>query len=188
MAAKLSIATYPEKVLKRKAGEAAATSEMRKLIPQMIQAMYENDGIGLAAPQIGISQRVIIVETSQDPRAHKEDRKSGTPGKPALPAGRPLAFLNPKILSKSKETETAEEGCLSLPGIFVPIKRAQNIEVLCQTSKGDSVKIEASGLVARIFQHEIDHLQGTLIIDHLTPVKRFKLRNQLREIAQQNKQ
>ena len=178
---KLSIVTYPEKVLKRKAGETKASAEIQKLVPQMVQTMYDNDGIGLAAPQIGISQRIIIVETSQDPRAHKEDRRKGIRGKP-------LAFLNPRIVQKSKETETAEEGCLSLPGIFVPIKRAQSIEVLCQTPEGDSVKIEASGLVARIFQHEIDHLRGTLIIDHLTPVKRFKLRNQLKEIAQQNKQ
>lgn len=185
--ATLSIVTYPQKILKRRAEQVAPSLELQKLIPHMIKAMYKNEGIGLAAPQIGISKRIIIVETSDNPRATV---KAGN-GKPRTSAstvrGRPLAFLNPIITRKSGKLLSEEEGCLSLPGIFVPVRRAANVEIHCQTPAGKEVKIEAGGLTARIFQHEIDHLEGQLIIDRISPLKRLRLRKQLREIARKNK-
>lgn len=184
--ATLPIVTYPQKILKRQAGLASPGAELQKLIPQMIEAMYKNEGIGLAAPQIGISKRIIIVETSQDPRAVVR-QKSNVKKNPAKTQGKPFAFLNPIIIKKSGKVISEEEGCLSLPGIFVPVKRAVHVEVRCQTSAGKEVKIEAGGLTARIFQHEVDHLLGKLIIDHISPLKRLKLRKQLREIARKHK-
>jgi peptide deformylase len=166
---KLAIVKYPQKILKLRAAEAKASAEITKLIPRMINAMYEHDGIGLAAPQINISKRIIIVESSAHPREKK---------------GKPLAFLNPVIEKKSKETSTEEEGCLSLPGIFVLVKRSETITLVCQTPEGEEVKIEAAGIIARIFQHEVDHLNGKLIIDHTTPIQRFKLRKQLKELSE----
>ena len=181
--ATFSIVTYPQKVLKRRAEVAVPSPELQKLIPQMVETMYKNEGIGLAAPQIGISKRIIIVETSQDPRAVVKKER----GKPFDKTQRkPLAFLNPIILKKARKLISEEEGCLSLPGIFVSVKRAVYVEVRCQTPAGKEVKIEAGGLTARIFQHEIDHLNGKLIIDHLSPLQRLKLRKQLREIARRN--
>jgi len=177
--AKLSIVTYPQKILRARADRAVLNSETQKLIPQMIETMYRCDGIGLAAPQIGVSQQIFIVETSANPRGRNEDREIGIPGEP-------VAFLNPTIETKSKETEIQEEGCLSLPGIFVPVKRAESIVVLCQTSDATEVTIEATGLIARIFQHEIDHLNGILIIDHISAIKRLKLRKQLKEIPKKH--
>jgi peptide deformylase len=168
---KLSIVTYPEKILKRRAGGVEASAEIKKLISSMIDTMYAADGIGLAAPQVGISKRIIVVETSQSPRENK---------------GKPLAFLNPIIQSLSRETSVEEEGCLSLPGIFVPVKRAENIVVRCETPEGKQVTVEAAGLTARIFQHEIDHLQGKLIIDRAGFKKRFRLRKQLTELQKQS--
>ena len=163
--ATLPIVTYPKKILKQKAEEVLnITSQIKSLIPQMIETMYENEGIGLAAPQVGISKRIIIVETSDNPRAAVKQEKS----KPFR--GKPLAFLNPTILKKSGKPVTEEEGCLSLPGIFVQVKRSAKIALTCQTPEGKEVKIEAGGLIARIFQHEIDHLQGKLILDHLSPL------------------
>ena len=161
----LPIVTYPKKILKQKAEEVLRiTPEIKKLIPQMVETMYKNEGIGLAAPQVGISKRIIIVETSNNPRAAV--RKE---------ASKPRAFLNPTILKKSGKS-VAEEGCLSLPGIFLQVKRSEKIILECQTPEGKKVKIEAGGLIARIFQHEIDHLQGKLILDHLSPLKKLKLR------------
>ena len=172
--ATLPIVTYPKKILKQKAEEVLRiTPEIKKLIPQMIETMYANEGIGLAAPQIGISKRIIIVETSDNPRATVRGGKA----KPFDKArGKPLAFLNPTILKKSRELVTEEEGCLSLPGVFVQVKRSEKITLECQTPERTDVKIEAGGLIARIFQHEIDHLNGKFIVDHLSPLKRLKLR------------
>jgi len=172
--ATLPIVTYPKKILKQKAEEILdITSQIKKLIPQMVETMYKNEGIGLAAPQIGISKRIIIVETSANPRVAVRQEK----GKPFDKArGKPLAFLNPVITKKSRKPVTEEEGCLSLPGIFVRVKRSEKITLECQTPEGKNVKIEAGGLIARIFQHEIDHLNGKLIIDHLSPLKKLKFR------------
>ena len=165
--ATLPIVTYPKKILKQRSEEILrVTPEIKNLVPQMIETMYANEGIGLAAPQIGISKRIIILETSDNPRATVKEEKKGSP----------LAFLNPTILKKSGKPVTEEEGCLSLPGIFVRVKRSEKITLECQTPEGRTVKIEAGGLIARIFQHEIDHLNGKLIIDYLSPLKKLKLR------------
>ena len=144
----------------------------------MIETMYAAEGIGLAAPQIGISKRIIIVETSDNPRAtvREEKDKPRTIRQLAEVQGKPLAFLNPTILKKSGKPVVEEEGCLSLPGIFVRVKRSEKITLECQTPKGRTVKIEAGGLIARIFQHEIDHLNGKLISDYLNPLKKLELR------------
>ena len=116
--------------------------EVLSLILQMKQTMNVNNGIGLAAPQIGVSKRIIVV---------KDEKESH-------------AFLNPQILKQSREKQEDEEGCLSLPGLFMQVKRAQRVEVLALTPEGKEVKIEVEGLASRIFQHEIDHLNGKLII------------------------
>lgn len=184
----LSIVTYPQKILAQKASEAMLSPEIEKLIPQMIEAMYRNEGIGLAAPQIGISKRLIIVETVEEPREivrkNQNKDKKGEINTP--PQGKPFAFLNPVVTKKAGKPVVAEEGCLSLPGIFVPVKRVEEIELTCQTPEKKQVQIEAKGLIARIFQHEIDHLNGKLIIDHLSLFERFKLRKQLSELARKS--
>jgi peptide deformylase len=179
--AKLSIVTYPEKILKRRAGTIQASEEIRKLILLMIEAMYNNEGIGLAAPQIGVSKRIIIIETSHEPRKTLRQAQSKLSEE-----GKPLAFLNPELTELSEELQTEEEGCLSLPGIFVPVTRPAKIKLTCQDEHGKEIKLESGGLIARIFQHEIDHLQGKLIIDHLSIFKKLKLHGQLKQIARQH--
>ncbi len=158
----LQIEIYESPILKSKALEVGAvTPSLKKLISQMILTMDANEGVGLAAPQVGISQRIIIVKDAQENHG----------------------FLNPEILSKSKKQETHEEGCLSLPGIFLKIKRAKEIKLIAKTVKGKAVRIQANGLGARIFQHEIDHLNGKLIIDRISPLKRFSLRKKLKNLG-----
>lgn len=156
-----TVVSYPEKILFKKAKSAEITSDLDDLVLSMIQTMKDYNGIGLAAPQIDISKQIIIVQGSK----------------------KNLAFINPRIIKKSKETQTHEEGCLSLPGLFLDIKRSKEIDVVATTPKGEEITLHAEGLTARIFQHEIDHLQGKLIINRVSPLKRFKIRKELKKIA-----
>jgi len=165
----LKIVKYPAAILKKQAKKVQEiTPELLSLISRMELAMEKNRGIGLAAPQIGISKQIIVVKHS------KESRKN-------------QAFLNPKIQKRSKKQETDEEGCLSLPGLFLPIKRAESIRLSCSTKEGKPVIIEAVGLASRIFQHEIDHLYGKLIIDRITPLARWKIKKELEQIKKRDR-
>jgi len=151
----LKIKKYPDPVLRKKAGKIEEiTPEIKKLGQDMIETMQRSDpeGVGLAAPQVGALRRVIVVETGQGP----------------------AVFINPQILKKSKETEIMEEGCLSLPGVLLKIKRAKKIELEVLDIEGEKSRIEAEGIVARIFQHEIDHLDGVLIIDKVNFWRKLK--------------
>lgn len=148
-------------------------TKIQSLIPQMAEAMHRYAGIGLAAPQIGRSQQIFLIENSANPRRAIRQGTRNT-----------QAFLNPVIEWRSKTKEVDEEGCLSLPGLFLPIKRPDAVRVRCLTGDGKPVILEAKGLAARVFQHEIDHLQGKLIIDRIGPVQRLKIRKQLKEIKE----
>ena len=162
----LKIVKYPAAILKKQARIIQEiTPDLLALIAQMELAMEKNRGIGLAAPQVGISKQIIVI---------KDEKKI-------------QVFLNPKLVSKSKKQKTDEEGCLSLSGLFLPIKRAESIRVSCSTKKGKSIIIEASGLAARIFQHEIDHLYGKLIIDRIPPLQRWKIRKELEQIKKRGR-
>ncbi|MBI4123216.1 MAG: peptide deformylase [Parcubacteria group bacterium] len=157
------IVRYGSPVLKKKAAEVQKPfADIRKLIAHMKRVMVESHGVGLAAPQIGIPSQVIIVQSPK----------------------KILGFVNPKIVRKSIEKSAEEEGCLSIPGIFIPVKRSLAVEIECETSRGERVQIKAKGLVARIFQHEIDHINGILITDHLGLRNRWKLRKALKQIRQ----
>jgi peptide deformylase len=160
----LEIKKYPDPILRKKCQEVREVNEeIKKLIDDMVETMKKNDGVGLAAPQVGVSKRVIIVETERGPEG----------------------FINPKILKKTKETEIDWEGCLSVPGVFLKIKRWKGIEVEVLNREGEKVQVKAVGLVARIFQDEIDHLDGILIIDRVNRLERFRTRNRLKELEKE---
>jgi len=144
---KLKIRKYPNKILQQKAAKIKdpTDSKIKNLIPRMIEAMKENNGLGLAAPQIGESLRLCIIEEG----------------------GVLYVLINPKIASKSKKQILLEEGCLSFPGKFFPIKRAEKVKVRYVNDKGVKSKIKAEGLLARALQHEIDHLDGILMINRV---------------------
>ncbi|RLC35306.1 MAG: peptide deformylase [Candidatus Nealsonbacteria bacterium] len=155
--AKLEVKIYPDPVLRKKAEEVKElTEEIKNLGWDMVETLEVNDGVGLAAPQVGVSKRVIIVQTEKGP----------------------VILVNPKIIKKSREKETMEEGCLSLPGIWLKIKRAKKVEAVAIDKEGKKIKINTEGLSARILQHEIDHLNGILIIDRINLFQKllFKLR------------
>jgi len=129
------------------------SDETKKLITDLIETMKVEDGVGIAAPQVGVHKRVIIVDNGEGVKA----------------------FINPKIISRSIRKTDSEEGCLSVPGIFGIVKRNKKVKVKAIDENGEPVRVSASGLTATVFQHEIDHLDGILFIDkverYTTPPK-----------------
>lgn len=147
------ISYYPAEVLSKISEPVTEFDKgFRDLVDDMFETMYEFDGVGLAAPQVGISQRLIIVDTRQAP----EEK---------------VAFVNPRITETSGE-EIGLEGCLSLPDLYAEVLCAASIRVEAADCDGDPVSIEASGFFARVIQHEIDHLDGKVFIDRLDPFER----------------
>jgi peptide deformylase len=144
--AKLKIITYPNKALRVKAKKVAnpKSPEIEALIKEMTSCMKENNGLGLAATQIGKPIRLCVIEDG----------------------GIIFSMINPKITSYSKVLAEIEEGCLSFPGKYFPIKRPEKIKARYLNEQGERVKMKADGLLARAVQHEIDHLDGILLIDH----------------------
>ncbi len=158
------IKKYPEKVLKEKARRVEKIDgEIERLIDDMIETMYAAPGIGLAAPQVGVSSRVIVIDVSV-----REEEKTPL-----------IVLINPVIKAAEGESES-EEGCLSLPGYITSVSRAEKVLVSGLDREGRHVEIAAEGLLCRALQHEIDHLNGTLIIDRISSIKRefFKKRFQ----------
>ncbi len=148
----MRIIAHPSPVLKERASEVepASDADLRQLAAKMAHAMYEAPGVGLAAPQVGVQKRVLVFDVDEG-----------------------LGVLcNPVIVSRSAQTEVDEEGCLSLPGLSVPVERS--VALVCEALDldGEPVTVEAEGLLARVIQHEIDHLDGVLIIDRATPEER----------------
>lgn len=158
------IHTWPSEVLKEKAAPVdEITDDVQKLIDDMFETMYEAPGIGLAAPQVGVSQRVIVIDLS-----------SGTEGDEAF------ALINPEIISTEGKVES-EEGCLSLPGVNLKVSRAERVKVGGLNRKGEPVEIEGEELLARALQHEIDHLNGLLLLDRIHPLRRELLRKKMKK-------
>lgn len=125
--------------------------QIRQTIREMLQTMYSSNGIGLAAPQVAVHKQLIVVDCEPD-----------------NPANPPLVLINPEIKSYSRELCNGEEGCLSIPGVFMDVMRPEAIEVAFKDEQGRPRKIKASGLLARVIQHEMDHLNGVLFVDHIT--------------------
>ena len=130
--------------------------ELRRLASDMFDTMYDADGVGLAAPQVGVTRRLIVV----DPR------EEGVT---------PRALVNPRVLEASEETDRAEEGCLSIPGLREVVERKAEVVVEAENLDGETIRIEADGLHARVLLHEIDHLDGVLFLDRVSPLKRKML-------------
>ena len=154
----LEIRKFNDPILRKKCEEVEEiTTEIKTLIDTMAETMEKNQGVGLAAPQIGISKRIIVMK--------RDTEKS-----------RLLALVNPRIIKKSTETDMQEEGCLSFPDIFLAITRAREVEVEGLDGDGRKITIQANGLVARIFQHEVDHIDGILFFNRLSFIEKIKFK------------
>lgn len=156
----LTILHYPDPRLRVRARPVAeVTEEARHLMADLLETMYAAPGIGLAATQVGVDQRIFAVDVSE-----KGDQ--------------PQCFVNPEILSR-EGTETTQEGCLSVPGVFEEVERAERIRVRALDREGRPVEFAADGLLAVCIQHEIDHLDGKLFVDYLSELKRRRIRKKL---------
>ena len=152
----LPIITAPDPRLKIKAKPVAKVdAKVRRLMDDMLETMYHAIGIGLAAPQVGAAQRVVVVDVARDGE------------KP-----QPMCLANPEILWRSEELMTANEGCLSLPEHYADVERPAEIRLRYLDHENEIREIEAKGLLATCLQHEIDHLDGTLFVDHISSLKR----------------
>jgi len=152
----LEILTAPDPILKKKAAPVTdVTDEIRTLLDDMVETMYDAPGIGLAAPQVGVLQNIIVVDVS--------DEDEG-------PA--PMKMINPEITWASEELASYEEGCLSVPKTYSDVERPAQVKIKYMDEKGATHEIEADGLLATCVQHEIDHLEGMLFIDHISRIKR----------------
>ena len=142
---------------------------LESLVQYMFETMYHAEGIGLAAPQIGISQRILVV----DVRARDAEA-----------AGR-IALVNPTIVAASDETDRSAEGCLSIPGLEEIVERPWRVEVQAQNIAGEPLRLEAEDLLGRALQHEIDHLEGILFLDRVSPLKRRILMSKWKKLREE---
>ncbi|MBN1452233.1 MAG: peptide deformylase [Anaerolineales bacterium] len=159
-----TIVTLPEPVLRRKARPVTKFDEtLQTLIDDMIDTMRDAPGVGLAAPQVGVSERVIVVEY-----AEPEEVEEGEEPKEVEP--KLYVMVNPEIVKVSPETEVGVEGCLSIPMLVGEVERAQEIRIKGLNRRGQPMKLKVDGWLARIFQHEIDHINGVVFTDRATQV------------------
>ena len=156
----LNILRFPDERLRTKARPVEQVTERhKKLIEDMLETMYSAPGIGLAATQINVHERILVLDISED-------------------KSQPLAFINPEIISREGEQEF-DEGCLSVPGIYETVSRADKIRVQALDKDGNPFEMEASGLLAVCIQHEMDHLEGKLFVDYLSQLKKQRIRKKL---------
>ena len=156
----LPILHYPDPRLRNKALPVEGVDEeVRTLLDNMLETMYEAPGIGLAAPQVNISKQAIVIDISEERNA-------------------PLYLVNPEILERRGETQM-EEGCLSVPYIYEPVDRAEWIKLKALGRDGKVFEMEVEGLLAVCIQHEVDHLEGKLFVDYLSEIKRSRIRKKL---------
>lgn len=152
---KLDIVTWPDEVLEGKAESVEITPELEELIEDMIETMYESDGVGLAAPQVGRSVRLICVDQT-GPKERAELR----------------VYINPEIVERGEEMVESEEGCLSCPDLAVKVDRHERVKVKALDREGNEVCVDAEGFLAIVLQHEIDHLDGVTLADRLGRLKK----------------
>ena len=158
----LKLHKYGSPVLREKAMQVAKVdNEIRELVENMIETMYAEGGVGLAAPQVGVSKKIIVIDTEE----------KGI-----------IVLINPVIIKREGESKE-EEGCLSVPGVYSPVKRSYSITVEALDLDENKIRITQEGFLAIALQHEIDHLEGYLFIDRLSPAKRLMIKDKLKEIV-----
>jgi len=158
--AKLEILKFPDDRLRTRAKSVDVVDDsIRQLVEDMFETMYEAPGIGLAATQVNVHKRVVVIDVSEE-------------------KNQPLCFINPQIIEKDGEEER-EEGCLSVPGIYETVHRAEFVKVRALDKEGEVFDLETDGLLAVCIQHEMDHLEGKLFVDYLSALKRNRIKKKL---------
>ncbi len=159
----LTILEFPDERLRKKAAEVGIVDgNIKKLVNDMLETMYSAKGIGLAATQVNVHQRIVVIDVSEE-------------------KDKPLCLINPEIIEK-EGIEESEEGCLSVPGFFEKVKRAERIKVKALDKEGKPFELEADNLLAVCIQHELDHLEGKLFVDYISSLKRQRIKKKLDKI------
>jgi len=162
----LKVLSFPDTRLRTKAAPVEVVDgAVRQIMDDMLETMYEAPGIGLAATQVDIHQQIVVIDVSEDSDA-------------------PLYLVNPKITAKSGK-EISEEGCLSVPEYYAEVERADKVTVSALGYDGKPYEVDAEGLLAICIQHELDHLDGKLFVDYLSPLKQQRVRKKLEKLAKQ---
>ena len=164
----LTILEFPDERLRKKAIPVTTVDQtVKKLVDDMLETMYEAKGVGLAATQVNVQKRIIVIDVS--------DEKNS-----------PICLINPELIEK-EGAKDSEEGCLSVPGFYEKVKRAEHIRVKALNRDGEAFEFEARDLLAVCVQHEIDHLEGKLFVDYLSSLKRQRIKTKLQKIHKMEK-
>ncbi len=160
----LNILHYPDKRLHKVAKPVAEVdNRIRKLVADMAETMYKAPGVGLAATQVDVHERVIVIDVSE---THDQL----------------LTFINPEIVWSSNEKKLSEEGCLSVPGIYDNVERADKVRVRALNEKGEPFELDCEGLLAVCIQHEMDHLMGRVFVEYLSPLKQTRIKSKMKKL------
>lgn len=166
----LPILQFPDPKLHTVAKPVAAVdARIKALIADMLETMHAAEGIGLAATQVNVHERLIVIDVSQE---HNE----------------PLVLINPEIVWASPETKKNEEGCLSVPGIYDGVERSTSIKVRAQDGDGNERQIDADGMLAICIQHEMDHLLGKVFVEYLSPLKRNRIKTKMLKLQREDRE
>ncbi|MGE9267432.1 MAG: peptide deformylase [Verrucomicrobiales bacterium] len=177
----LEITQYGDPILRKKCRKVEeVTEEVRELAQNMLETMEAAHGVGLAAPQVAIDLQLAVVDVSHDPTCVSYLRVDGEEKK--LAEIMPLVFINPE-LEFGPEKESGEEGCLSIQEIRAAVKRPAEVKARLEMLDGQVIELECDGLLARAIQHEVDHLNGILFVDRLTPAAKVSVRRKLRRLS-----
>lgn len=164
----LEILHYPDTRLRKKAAPVEQVdSNIKTIVNNMLETMYDAPGIGLAATQVNIHKRIVVIDVSEK---HNN----------------PLCFINPELVNKAGKTQS-EEGCLSVPEYYANVKRAETVTVKALDKDGKAFELDADGILAICIQHEMDHLEGKLFVDYLSALKQQRVRKKLEKIARKGK-
>lgn len=166
----LSVLSFPDERLRTKAADVTEVNDdIKKIVDDMFETMYEENGVGLAATQVNIHKRIVVMDVASG------DTKE------------PLTFINPEIIKKSDETFINEEGCLSVPGCYAKVTRHERVTVKALDRDGKEFTLDGDELLSICIQHELDHLAGILFVDYLSPLKRQRIKTKLEKEARLNK-
>ena len=166
----LSVLRFPDERLRKKAANIVQVDDkIRTTVDDMFETMYAEKGVGLAATQVDIQQRIVVIDVSEN----KEN---------------PIVLINPKIIQKSENTFINEEGCLSVPGCYAQVDRHTTCTVKALDRNGDEFTLDGEELLSICIQHELDHLEGILFVDYLSPLKRQRIKTKLEKEARLEKQ
>ncbi len=179
----LAICNYGNPILRKKAEEVTEiTGEIHELAKEMLVTMHEERGVGLAAEQVGRTERMFVIDIPPDSDFGDDGQREN----PEVEM--PLVFINPKITEHSEDVQVGPEGCLSFPEIFANVERWYEVDAEYMDLEGSTRKIHAKGLLARAIQHELDHLNGILLVDRMSHVKKVALGGKLKRLVKETKQ